>query len=331
MVSSRRIATNENISTYGGATRDYTALATWEAATDIDLVSATQSEVLECYDDVASFDDAIAMEDAICNSSYFRIMRPASGEGHDGTSNNGFTIINTTDVGALGIAETYSQIQDIICKSSINSSANRVVFYSNGLNSAIIGCICFDSVNSGTGSILYAFSFSNPGVGYIINCLADNSEKDGFRIVHITGPVRFYSCTSVNNGRYGFINEDNSTSIVVKNCCSSGNSTADWGDLGGGWTKSTCTAEGANPTYVNVGGNDFHLAEGDTVCKGNGTNLSSDSGYAFDDDIDGDTRSVWDISFDEFQYGWTGKISGVTNPAKINGVAVANITKVMGQ
>lgn len=29
--------------------------------------------------------------------------------------------------------------------------------------------------------------------------------------------------------------------------------------------------------------------------------------------------------------GWTGKLCGVTNPAKINGVAVANITKVMGQ
>ena len=29
--------------------------------------------------------------------------------------------------------------------------------------------------------------------------------------------------------------------------------------------------------------------------------------------------------------GWTGKIAGITNPAKINGVTVANITKVMGQ
>lgn len=28
--------------------------------------------------------------------------------------------------------------------------------------------------------------------------------------------------------------------------------------------------------------------------------------------------------------GWTGKISGVTNPAKIMGVAVANIAKVKG-
>ena len=28
--------------------------------------------------------------------------------------------------------------------------------------------------------------------------------------------------------------------------------------------------------------------------------------------------------------GWTGKICGVTNPSKINGIAVANISKVCG-
>ena len=36
--------------------------------------------------------------------------------------------------------------------------------------------------------------------------------------------------------------------------------------------------------------------------------------------------SSWDVAA-----GWTGKINGVTNPAKINGIAVANISKVNGQ
>ena len=35
---------------------------------------------------------------------------------------------------------------------------------------------------------------------------------------------------------------------------------------------------------------------------------------------------IWDAA----AVGWTGKISGVTNPAKICGVAIANISKVMG-
>lgn len=37
------------------------------------------------------------------------------------------------------------------------------------------------------------------------------------------------------------------------------------------------------------------------------------------------------LDIGEAPAGWTGKISGVTNPAKINGVAVANITSVMGK
>lgn len=28
--------------------------------------------------------------------------------------------------------------------------------------------------------------------------------------------------------------------------------------------------------------------------------------------------------------GWTGKIKGVTNPSKVNGIAVANISKING-
>lgn len=37
------------------------------------------------------------------------------------------------------------------------------------------------------------------------------------------------------------------------------------------------------------------------------------------------------VEWAEVAAGWTGKICGVTNPAKINGVAVANIVSVMGQ
>lgn len=42
--------------------------------------------------------------------------------------------------------------------------------------------------------------------------------------------------------------------------------------------------------------------------------------------------SIWNFRIlTEESTGWTGKVCGVTNPAKINGVAVANIASVMGQ
>lgn len=329
MASSRKTATNENISTYGNATRDYTALATWETATDIDLVSATQSEVLECYDDSASFDDNMALDGAICNSSYFRIIRPASGQGHDGTPINGVYFVCTTDIDVFNIVESYSSIQDLIVKLTINSAAQRHCFVYNEINYvSFIGCIANDAANSGAG-VAHGLG-GGGGIGYFVDCLSCNCDVNGFRIwPSDSNQVFLYSCTSVNNGQYGFYNFAALNSPIVKNCCASGNTTADWGNGGGGWTKVTCTAEGANPTYVNASGNDFHLAAGDTVCRGNGTDLSADGNYAFDDDIDFSTRVAWDIGFDERS--WLGKIIGITNPAKINGVAIANIANVMGQ
>jgi len=50
----------------------------------------------------------------------------------------------------------------------------------------------------------------------------------------------------------------------------------------------------------------------------------SDDGGSANRDIDGYTDTL------ELLTGWTGKINGITNPAKINGIAVANIKKVCG-
>lgn len=49
-------------------------------------------------------------------------------------------------------------------------------------------------------------------------------------------------------------------------------------------------------TFNDKTGDDFHLASGDTDAIGAGTDLSG----TFTDDIDGDTRSAWDIGADEF-------------------------------
>lgn len=43
------------------------------------------------------------------------------------------------------------------------------------------------------------------------------------------------------------------------------------------------------------------------------------------------TGFTQNLDIGEAPPGWTGKLNGITNPAKINGVAVANIAKVMGK
>lgn len=305
MASSRKTAVNESVATYGTG-RDYSALATWEAATDLDMVATTTSYVLECYDDEISFDDYVVLAGAVddTNASYFRIIRPASGQGHDGTPNNGFTIDCTIAVAIFNNpSEAYSQFQDIIVTASINDAANVIGFIigdgSASANGAgVIGCIVFDLINDGAGTARGFIGWIPGGVGNVVDCLAHNCDEYGFQIA--SSDINLYNNDSTFNG-YGFYNSSASVSRVAKNCCASGNTTADWIDSGGGWTKITCTAEGANPTYVNAGGDDFHLAVGDTVCRGNGTDLSGDATYPFDDDIDETTRSAWDVGFDEYE------------------------------
>ena len=57
MESSRRTGgTIEVVSTFGGAGRDYTDVQAWETAVQKNLITSNVVEVLECYDDAASFD-----------------------------------------------------------------------------------------------------------------------------------------------------------------------------------------------------------------------------------------------------------------------------------
>lgn len=302
MASSRRTGTNENVSTFGdvGHGRDYTDLGTWEADTDYNLVSATTSEVLEGYADAASYNDRMSIAGATTSSSYFRIFRPASGEFHDGTPTTGFKLAYVGG-SCLSIAEDYTQAQDIIGTSTDNSSTDRSTFYiSNTDHNAYVGCMAVDSANSGSGK-MYGFytNWSNNTYRYFVNCLAHNIDEYGFYWVNALayGYAYAYNCTATDC-QYGFL-ATVSHDVRAKNCCSSDNSIQDWS---GSFISVTCTAEGANPTYLDSASDDFRLDPSDTVCIGNGTDLSADGIYAFDDDIELESRpngSDWDIGFDE--------------------------------
>ena len=98
MVTARRVGTNEDCrndtdtaflgrpGTYGTASRDFSALDSWEVDNDRDLVTDAKSMVLECFDDEVSFDDNIQMSGATTSfEEFIRILRVANNEGHDGT------------------------------------------------------------------------------------------------------------------------------------------------------------------------------------------------------------------------------------------------------
>lgn len=318
MASSRRLPASYNTSTYGNATRDYTSLVTWEAATDINLVTAINGEVLECYDDAASFDDYVVLSGATANSSYFRVVKPALGEEHDGTPNNGvFFHIQDTNYAQMQIQlEEYAQFHDLIVSNTGATEGSVIGFYIRVNTNAIIGCIAYN-ITGGTDQR----GISGQNDYTCVDCLCLNVEL-GIRAS--SDSPSFYNCTIVDCTT-GF--DQSGGTPIAKNCIAD-NNTTDWS---GTWAKTTCLDSTDNVVFVNAAGDDFHLDETDTAARGNGTDLSADVTYAFDDDIDGEVRSAWDIGFDEYSVlGWIGKVCGITNPAKIMGISAANITKVNG-
>jgi hypothetical protein len=293
MASSRRTGTNENISTAGDGTRNYSSFAGWEAATDNDLVSATQSEILECYDDAASYGWPLNANGATTDSSYFRIIRPATGEGHDATPNNGFNIVAGGTVSVLQPREAYFSLQDMVITATQNHGNTRYGIYSNVNLPDVIGCIVYDCDNSGAGTLIGLGTNQN-GVSFI-NCLSIRNESWGFNCINNN---ICYNCTAISNGAEGF--HTSAGSPTWRNCLGDNNTTADF-TTGGSQdynAASDTSANGPNSrdsqtfTYVDSGNDDYQLASGDAGAKDYGTDLSG----TFDDDLAGATWSgTWDI------------------------------------
>lgn len=302
MATSRRTGTNEQISTYGTAGRDYTSLDTWEAATDIDLVTATQSEVLECYDDAAEFDDNVGMAGATTNASYFRIIRPAGTigdagwQGHDGTPNNGFKIHNTAgSQQAIDINEAYSSAQDIIIQQTNPDSSTTPGLNADGGFNLLVGMILVD-ITSGDGT---ARGVVLQGEAIAVNCISIRVDTRGFLADNDASDESYYlNCTAIDCD-VGF--EIFSGALVYWiNCLADGSISIDFGTTAtvsqnNASSDGTATGTGSRTnqtfTFVNAGNDDYHLASNDAGARTFGQDLSAYGVFAFDDDIDGQLRS----------------------------------------
>jgi hypothetical protein len=310
MASSRKVATNENISTYdSGGGADYSSLASWEGATDIDLVSAAQSEVLEVRAGLHT--DVVTLNGATANSSYFRIIRPEAGAGHVGIPDFGGSVAafqrTSGNGGVFSIADDYHQVQDVCARHTVNLATDwYTLVLSSCDQAAFVGVLCAGSVNAGSG-IAYDFRgvAGSGNEGFVINCLSLDCEDDGFR--GLTGTHILYNCNAIDSGADGFTR--GTGTMTCKNCLADGNASNDFsGTIGGNNNASgDASAAGTGPrinqtfSFVATGSDDYHLASDDGGALDFGADLSADGSYAFDDDIDFETRSdPWDIGLDEF-------------------------------
>lgn len=321
MASSRRTGTNESkwsggawsagVNSFGtaGGGRDYTSLTTWETDTDVDIVTATVSPVLECYRDATSYaQNAITFSGATTNATYRRFIRAASGARHAGVSGAGILFTGT---GGFQGLEDYFALQDVEIVTAANSSAAVYGYAPDPPGGEGIGLL-LKATNAGSGLGYGAYSTpSNRNGRVLANCIVYECEADGYSFqAGATTPIKIYNCTSVNNGGYGFTYA--TTQPVYKNCIGYNNTTADWNGTGGTGTDYNLSKDASAPgtnnfvsktlAFSNAAADDYRLAATDTDAINVGTSLAADT-WAFDDDIAFTTRpsgAAWDVGAHEY-------------------------------
>ena len=303
-LSSRVLPVSYDEYTYnsaGGA--DYTSLALFEADTDIDLVAAMKGKVLTCASGV--HDDSVTLSGATTNASYFRVIRAASGAKGTPTSGVRFVKIITVGSNLFSIDETYASVQDIAIKLTSTNGSTAYAFCTTANYVSFIGCTAYDGYTMGT-AVGFRITAVNPV--YLINCLALNVDGDNTGSAGVMAGanlgtnqnIYIYNSTVVECNHMGIYMTSRSgytTTTYLKNSIVQSNGTNLYAYGAGTETWSPTTNATSGVTFAADG---YHLDSTDTVAINNGTDLSTDGVFAFDDDIDGGTRSDWDIGCDEW-------------------------------
>jgi len=301
-----------------GGGEDYTALATWEADTDIDVSSTGQ--VLTCSSGIHN--DAVILAGATTDSNGFRVIRAASGA--RGTPTNGvrFVVSQSAALNHILIDEHYARVHDIAVKTTVtgaSSAAYSFVGRRNGIY--FVGCTVYDttttvSTSNASGFVLQNIYASTSNSIYCINCIAMgvssarvSGSVDGAGFTSLSYGSSYldadtvayiYNSTSINNRNgvagYQVSGYPATTEVNIKNTISQGNSASQILSVGGTTIVQTTNATSG----VTFAADGYHLDSTDTGAIGNGTDLSADGSFAFDDDIDGEMRDDWDIGADEY-------------------------------
>lgn len=293
------------ISTIGGGARDFTSPATWESATDNDLVTDQETEALEGYADSPDYDFTLSLSGATTNALYHRIFRPAIGHVPKVGIESGFRIVSSADSQIITVSEEHATLSDLWVRHNINSASSRIAILLNGVNTAglVAGCVVFGSTNSGAGEVDGILVQSGTALPVIVDCLVYGTGMR--RGIHTVQEARLYNNTCIGMSSANF--NTSSASTIAKNCLGGGGNT----DFSGTFSASSShnasvddrapgTSSRINQTFVflNEAAHDYHLAEDDQGALGFGADLSADANFPFNDDIDGQIITLWSIGAD---------------------------------
>ncbi len=295
---------NPDVESVGATARTHADIATWEAATDVDLRAGTgtdTSPVGECYDD-ADFSENVSINGATSDSTHYRTLTVHTDERHDGTAWGGGAEIVTGSNGApaVGSAEKFSVLEWFIMSGAFSQVPTSSFAPADGRH------MFRNLVLIGTGSIgFYADGADSLSEVHIWNSVIHGPADYGMRSTTGTGEVFAKNCSVLGPG-IGI------RLFICTNVIVVGTGSTDFNLCAGDYNiDEDGTAPGGNSIssiapgdiYANVGGGteDLHLTSVATAANAAGDNLTAE----FTDDIDGDTRpnAAFDIGADDFQAG----------------------------
>ena len=306
MATLRRTGTNENVSTYGDGTRDFTSLSTWEATVDVDTTAGgtATTEVLEMFDDSSPYDDQISINGGTHDATYPLIMRAADGHECFGDITSGVRFESTAALDNIAVEDPSCFFFDFGLSVTINAAVSLWVIDIGSTDTLMGALTIYDVVNNGSGA---HGGIRNRASGTrLIASIIQDVEHTCVRVTGSgTSGIMYNAVCRDSTGSNNF--DTSASDLVAINCLSDNASSSDFAGTYSGSSSnnasSDATAPGSsnriNQTFTFVSATDSHLAAGDAGAQNFGADLSGDATFDFDDDIDKELFNVWDIGADE--------------------------------
>lgn len=304
MASSRRTGTNENVQTFGNGTRDFTTVQGWESLVDEDSTAAGNAvtEVLECYDDDSPYDLLTSIAGGTHDATYPLIKRAASGHENRGTRDSGVIFdFSTTSTRTLNCADEFFYSFDIGYTIELNTTLGREAVRMAAQDLIYGNMHVFNVRQLSTGLARGLIATNNADRSVFVNSMiVGTPTSDGMFMQGGAADMLVYNCTIRDADQEGINNDITGSTCIVKNTIVSNSGTTDYtGSYNSASVDNiasdtsapgTSPLNSSTPTYVST--TDAHLDSTDTVANEAGSDLSSDGDFDFDDDIDGETRTV---------------------------------------
>jgi hypothetical protein len=314
-------------SSIGTASRDYSTIAGWEAATDYNLVTADVIEVGECYNDSTfELSAAISIMGSTNDADHYRHLTAAAGHRHMGDPTAGVlvTLMTSNPNRLITVSDGPARVSWLRVKleTTQTSEINTVNLAGGARAYAVIVTSVHAAATTGTGNVI-GFGGASAGQLRIEACavgpLTHASSSTRQRMAFFLGsPMEVYNCSAHTAGANytGFYIFDNAYAKVLRNCYAGGTGTGfarDGNAFGNVTYSNNASSDGTaddfggtghlvNLTHANQvqdsANADLRLKAGADLIDA-GADLSAVALYT--DGFNGHTRLFgWDIGADEY-------------------------------